>query len=336
MTSNNLQLRRLKKGIQQAGKTKTKGYFAIMGKLDGTVLTGVGNRVYVTAISDGHFREVINRRNVPNRAGLVVFVGVDEYSANRIEVLFELGSDGSSNNGVTSVDAAVPPHNHSWPGSNTTWVYGEQFLPLLAKPIAGTLTIQIYPGVIRKIGSDGWAYIASQVVDVSGDVPASDSLWVTLQANDDGTVDYVVGSVNVARSSLDEGDIPEATTGKAIWAVILEAGFSELFQNTVRNDFLDLRFDKSGALASLDAADVTYTPAVLADWDYLSDPGNADDAFNQLASRIADLEGLVPLTFGLVYQQYMWTDDGSGSWEFMSTDDGLGNDVPLFTDELLE
>jgi len=287
--SNKLELRRLKKGIGNVGKTKPKGYFAVMGKLDGTVLTGVGNRVYVTALSDGHYREVINRRNVPNRAGLVVFVGSDEYSANRIEVLFELGSEGSSNNGVTPVNSSIPPHNHSWPGSNTTWVFGQQFMPLLAKPIAGTLTIQIYPGAIRKSGSEGWIFISDQIVDVSGDVPASDALWITLQANDDGSVDYVVGSTNVTRASLDEGDIPEATTGQAIWAVILEAGYNELFQNTVRNDFLDLRFD--GAInGTLDAVSVTYTPLVLADWDYLADPGDLDNALDQLAARVADLE----------------------------------------------
>ena len=40
----------------------------------------------------------------------------------------------------------------------------------------------------------------------------------------------------------------------------------------------------------VDAADVTYTPAVLADWDGGTDPGNADDAFDQVAERLKDLE----------------------------------------------
>jgi len=294
MTSNNLQLRRLKKGIQQAGKTKAKGYFAVMGKLDGTVLTGVGNRVYVTSISDGHFREVINRRNVPNQAGLVVFVGSDEYSANRIEVLFELGSDGSSNNGVTSVNTAIPPHSHPYPGINTTWVYEGAIMPLNCLPIVGTQTVRIYPGAIRKSSLDGWVYIAEQVVDLSGDFPTSGALWVTLQANDDGSVDYVVGSGAASRNVLDETDIPEVTTGRALFAIILEAGWNELVRNNSRNDFLDLRFDRGGGLSTVvDAIDVTYTPSVLADWDYASDPGDVDDALNQLASRTADIEGVL-------------------------------------------
>jgi len=40
----------------------------------------------------------------------------------------------------------------------------------------------------------------------------------------------------------------------------------------------------------VDAADVTYTPAVNTDWDGDADPGNADDAFDQLAERVDDLE----------------------------------------------
>ena len=39
-----------------------------------------------------------------------------------------------------------------------------------------------------------------------------------------------------------------------------------------------------------DAAAITYTPAVLADWGGATDPGNADDAFDQLAERLTDVE----------------------------------------------
>jgi hypothetical protein len=40
-----------------------------------------------------------------------------------------------------------------------------------------------------------------------------------------------------------------------------------------------------------DAGDITYTPAVAADWDSDTDPGDLDDAVNQLAERVDDLEG---------------------------------------------
>lgn len=43
-----------------------------------------------------------------------------------------------------------------------------------------------------------------------------------------------------------------------------------------------------------DAADITYTPAVLADWDSDADPGNVDDGLDQLAERVTDLEDTPP------------------------------------------
>ena len=48
--------------------------------------------------------------------------------------------------------------------------------------------------------------------------------------------------------------------------------------HNVRNDFLDLRFFVLDSSEITDAADVTYTPGELADWDYLADPGSAGDA----------------------------------------------------------
>ena len=44
------------------------------------------------------------------------------------------------------------------------------------------------------------------------------------------------------------------------------------------------------AAGSPDAADVTYTPAVLTDWDGDADPGDVDNALDQLAERVDDTE----------------------------------------------
>lgn len=41
---------------------------------------------------------------------------------------------------------------------------------------------------------------------------------------------------------------------------------------------------------TIDAGVVTFTPSVLADWDGSADPGDLDDALNQLAERVADVE----------------------------------------------
>jgi hypothetical protein len=45
-----------------------------------------------------------------------------------------------------------------------------------------------------------------------------------------------------------------------------------------------------GGVGSVDASAVTYTPATLSNWDSSSDPGNADDALDELATRVVALE----------------------------------------------
>jgi hypothetical protein len=54
-------------------------------------------------------------------------------------------------------------------------------------------------------------------------------------------------------------------------------------------DAVLVEFD-SGGSAAADASAITYTPAVSADWDGAADPGNTDDALDQLAERTKDLE----------------------------------------------
>lgn len=49
-----------------------------------------------------------------------------------------------------------------------------------------------------------------------------------------------------------------------------------------------------GAGGAVDAADVTYTPLVLADWTDGIDPGQVDDALDELADRVQGLETLRP------------------------------------------
>lgn len=47
----------------------------------------------------------------------------------------------------------------------------------------------------------------------------------------------------------------------------------------------------AGGGGASDAADLTYTPTTPADWDGGTDPGDGQEAFDQLAERVKDLEG---------------------------------------------
>ena len=61
----------------------------------------------------------------------------------------------------------------------------------------------------------------------------------------------------------------------------------------------------------LDAADVTYTPTTLTDWDSDADPGNVDDALDQLAERVDDNEILIGSHAHLIDEKTTGTDGGT-------------------------
>lgn len=67
---------------------------------------------------------------------------------------------------------------------------------------------------------------------------------------------------------------------------------------------------------TVDAGDVTYTPTTAADWDSSADPGNADDAFDQLAERVKALEAAGLIGSGVAVQK--------GSSAALSSNNGNG------------
>ena len=49
-------------------------------------------------------------------------------------------------------------------------------------------------------------------------------------------------------------------------------------------------FGTLGTASAVDAGDVTFTPTTAADWDADADPGDLDDALDELAERVTDVE----------------------------------------------
>jgi len=68
-----------------------------------------------------------------------------------------------------------------------------------------------------------------------------------------------------------------------------------------------------------DASVMSYTPAVLADWDGIADPGNTDDALDQLAERTTDLEAATTETGTagdvLAYGDLIYLSSADNRWE---------------------
>jgi hypothetical protein len=73
-------------------------------------------------------------------------------------------------------------------------------------------------------------------------------------------------------------------------------------------------FDRTGVAGAVDASAVTYTPTTAADWDGAADPGDLDQALDQLAERTKDLEtagsGALPW-FDVTAAPYNATGDGT-------------------------
>lgn len=80
--------------------------------------------------------------------------------------------------------------------------------------------------------------------------------------------------------------------------------------------------DGGGAGGAGDAADLTYTPAVDADWDGDADPGNADDAFDQLAERVTDVEEWAGTPLAVTTVEV-------AGWEELDRDTLVGNQASI-------
>lgn len=237
------QIRRIRQNLdKQLDSLAFHGFLAKLGNRTKQVSTGVADQVYVTTF-EGQVIKVRNRR-VPNNAGEIVIVGTDQYSGGKVEVLSLYNIQRSTSDGTTPATFLVPPHSHNYYTSpnSVTWVEDAQVMPINVLPYLGSTTVRVYPGLMRKSAAPGWVAIPSQDVALLAAIPSSGALWVTLQGNDNGTVDYVMGSPAADRASLTAADIPESTTGRPLMHIVLEADRTTLYRNKYVNDFLDPRF----------------------------------------------------------------------------------------------
>ena len=136
-------------------------------------------------------------------------------------------------------------------------------------------------------------------VDTQGDDPTDD--LVTINGGAVGDL-LTIHAANDARTV-----VIKHNTGN-IW-IIGEADIS--LEDTEDNILLIYdgamwcTLGDGGGAAVVDAADVTYTPAVPGDWDG-GDPGDASDAFDELAERTKDIEDLTAGVIGA-----SWNIDGA-------------------------
>jgi len=136
-----------------------------------------------------------------------------------------------------------------------------------------------------------------------------------------------------------EGDVLFLVAANTARAIVIRDGEDNIFVNGDGNVTLD-DTEKAALLicdgtnwmcqafgsSAIDATNVTYTPTTAADWDSDTDPGDLDDALDQLAERVDDLEA------GLDAGAVTYTPGTAADWD-SSTDPG---DLDDALDQLAE
>lgn len=153
-------------------------------------------------------------------------------------------------------------------------------------------------GVVYKITFDNDGNpIAGGIFEDAGEIPEADRIAVLVDDNwqalsNGGGLSGLGGFVYSVVVDPDTGTVYAAgdfdTAGTIQCASI--AAFVKPLGDAL--DMLAGLFEQYQAAATPSAPNVSYTPAVLADWDGGVDPGDVDDALDQLAGRITDAEGI--------------------------------------------
>ncbi len=108
--------------------------------------------------------------------------------------------------------------------------------------------------------------------------------------NTEYTVTHSLGTWDVLVQVYDLGVTPREKVDPEIETVSADA-VVVTFESAPSADQYRVLVVAADVSAVSDAADLTYTPTTLTDWDSDTDPGDAGDALDQLAERVDDLEG---------------------------------------------
>lgn len=261
---------------------------AFMGNLQGQVKINSNDPVHVyITLYNGEVLEVVNRK-VENRARMRVWIGCDQ-SKKLLQVLRTRD---------VYLDAPYPDvfehaaANHQWPNFDTLWMLGEQFVPGLVVPDVG-LKVKI-SGFVYYL--NGWHVLPTQIIDLISSAQTSEAIFTLVEVDAAGIIYLVDGLPVASRDVLEYSDIPDKDPSRyPLFAAKMYAGQTKMVKTKTSTDIIDLRWSHFSAGAGIvDAADVTYTPAVPTDWDGCVEPAQSAEAMDQLADRVTDLEGSTP------------------------------------------
>lgn len=220
----NSRLRQVLKKVQKPQTGWLDLFPAVIGKSDGTILTGTNGLIHVRNILNGQDLTVYNFV-VPNRFGLQVEVGrrVDQLGLWQVKGALETFDTPA---GGTS----VPYHaeQHQFPNGDTVYINRKQItaLTVLVSDAAGFI-VRVYGAAVRT--ATGIAKISTQAVDLSTYVPATGAVFVSIESDDDGALTVNEGAGFASPAIATVADIPVPAVGKYMLAfILLWGGMEEL------------------------------------------------------------------------------------------------------------
>ncbi len=225
-------LRKSLKKLSQPQTGWTNVFPAIMGKVDGTVLTAIPGLVWIRNILNGQTLAVHNGA-VPNIPLLQVEVGkrVDQPGLWQIKGTMEPFSTPAT--GGTGTPVSEHHSSHEYPNSDTVWIDRKQIkhLTVLVSDAANFI-VKLLGGIV--LTPNGIVKIATQTVDLSSYVPTDGAVFVSIESDDDGviTVNTGTGFASPAIATVD--DIPSPAAGQYTRAyVLLYQGQTALSNNDI-------------------------------------------------------------------------------------------------------
>lgn len=223
-----------KQAADQAQKTAT--FPAFVGDFNGTVIDpNTTGYVFVRtmqgtilSVYSGAFGVVFNDP---------VLVGTSPIDARHMRIIGYWDVYGDA------TDRAIRLHGptHSLGGTDPTPIWMGQVMFWLLIPTTG-LHLNLYRGA-RKI-STGWIGQSVEDIDLTAHVPAHGAIYVLIECLEDGTINFIDGTINKTTKELlkVDTDIPDGTFGAmAIAAVRMYVGQGRI-NSTFDTDIFDMRF----------------------------------------------------------------------------------------------
>jgi hypothetical protein len=292
-------IRTLGEALQRANnRIEARQYIrAVVGTPDGTTLEGDRPGYIWAQIKTADSVSVIQIRcdKVLPQMGMAVICRKNRYDG-VLEVVE--GAPDTMNeyfNGLGSANTGTHAWAHGLYGPDVDWIESGRFLPLLIHP-TDPPSLSVVVREFYYVYDGARVCHAEEEVDLTSYVPSNTGEQRLV------ILDFVPSTGAIAITAADPiySTIVPSTghpfVAADIEAISLVAGRSpvmawRLYASQTEINWIDYVKDQRLHYAvSLDAANITFTPAVLTDWDSDADPGDMDDAIDQLAERVDDLE----------------------------------------------